>query len=89
MAYDIAVSSVLTIFAIILHRITAEIFNQNGGLYQIATDGTEVFGGPERAAFIADFLIIWLPLLIIGFAWAWAAIKAYRRQTVTAQRQVR
>jgi hypothetical protein len=65
------------------------LFNAESGLYKVATDGTSVFHGAERAAFIADFLIIWLPLLMIGFAWSYAAVKAYRRQAVTATRQVR
>lgn len=89
MAGDIVVSSILTIFAIIIHRISAELFNQQTALYGIATEGTEVFHGPERAAFIADVLIIWVPMLIIGFAWTWAALKAYKRQTMTARQQVR
>ena len=81
-------SSVLTLFAIVIHRISAALFNQNGALYAIASDGTGVFSGASRAAFWADFLIIYLPLLMVGFAWAWAGIKAYRRQVATAQRRV-
>lgn len=88
LAYDFVVASVLSIFAIVIHRISAALFNVNSGLYEIATDGTQVFNGAERAAFMADFLIIWLPLLIFGFAWAYAAVKAYRRQSITARRQV-
>jgi len=88
-AYDIVQASVLTVFALVIHRITSAIFNESGALYGIATDGTAILSGPQRAAFMADFFIIWLPLLIMGFAWSFAAVKAYKRQSVTAQRQVR
>ena len=89
LAGDIVVSSVLTIFALVLHRITAALFNSDTALYAIATEGTAVFSGAERAAFWADFLIIWLPLLIVAFAWAYAGIKAFKRQRITARRRVR
>jgi hypothetical protein len=89
LAGDIVVSSVLTIFALVLHRITAALFNSDTALYGIATEGTAVFNGAERAAFWADFFIIWLPLLIVGFAWSFAAIKSFKRQRITARRRIR
>lgn len=89
MAYDIVVAGVLSIFALVIHRINVELFNTESGLYEIAAEGTEVFGGAEKAAFMSDFLIIWLPLLIFGFAWVYAGVKIYRRQAVSARQPVR
>jgi len=87
-AYDIVQAMVLSAFAIVLHRVCVEVFNTNGALYGIAVDGTANLHGAERAAFMAEFLVLWLPMLIFGFAWVYAFYKIYRRQAITAQTQV-
>lgn len=87
-AYDFTVAGVLTIFAGIIHRVSVELFDVDTPLYGVATDGTANLSGGEFAALVSEFLILWLPLLIFGFAWTYAMIKEYRRQSLTARRQV-
>lgn len=88
-AYDLVVAGVLSIISLVIHRISVELFNTESALYKTATDGTANLSGPENAAFISEFLIVYLPLLIFGFAWTYAFVRVYRRQTTTARRQVR
>lgn len=87
-AYDLTTGGVLSAIALVIHRVSVELFNTQSALYKTATDGTANLSGPENAAFLSEFLIVWLPLLMFGFAWTYALIREYRRQVVTARTQV-
>lgn len=87
-AYDFTLAGVLSIFSVILHRIGIAMFDTDTPLYAIATDGTATLNGAEKAAMWSEFFILWLPLLIFATGWLYALIREYRRQAITAQRQV-
>lgn len=84
-AYDFVVAGVITIIAAIIHRISVALFAPDGALWAIATDGTGVFSGTQRAALWFEILTVWVPLLMIGGIWAWALVREYRRQRQTVR----
>lgn len=85
-AFDIVVAGVITIMMFIIHRVSIGIFAPGNGLYEVATDGTDVMGGPEHATFLFEVIAIWMPILFIGGIWMWVAIRIYKRQVQTAAR---
>ena len=88
-AADFVIASVLIMVSGIIHLISIELFNVEGALYGIATDGTEVLNGAERAAFWSEFFIVWLPMMVAVAAMAWVVIREYRRQVQTGVGQQR
>jgi uncharacterized membrane protein len=83
-AYDLVVGTVLSIIAMIIHRLGAELFAPDKPLYAIATDGTAVLNGASRVELWYQTLTIWMPILVIGGAWTYVMIRIYRRQVRTA-----
>jgi len=83
-AYDLVVGTVLTIIAMVIHRVGTELFAPNKPLHEIASDGTAVLSGASRVDLWYQILTIWVPLLVIGGAWAYVMIRIYRRQVRTA-----
>jgi len=63
-----------------------ELFAPESPLHIMASDGTEVMKGAERADLWFEILAIWTPLLVIGFAGLYLIIREYRRQITTAAR---
>lgn len=68
---------------------SVELFAPGQPLYAIATDGTSVMNGQQRADLWFQILAVWLPVLAFGGIIAWAGIREYRRQVSTATRPVR
>jgi len=85
-AYDFVVGGVVSIIASIIHLLSVELFAPDNPLYQFATQ-SEVFHNTARANFMGEFLIVWLPLLLLGGVWAWVFTREYRRLRSTAVRR--
>ena len=88
-AYDFVVTGVIYIIAIIIHLMAVELFHPGGPLYSIASSGTGAMDGASRAQLWYEILSVWVPLLAVGGISAWAFIREYRRQAVTAVQRVR
>ncbi len=88
-AFDFVVVGVIWIVAIVVHMIGIELFAPGTPLYEIAVDGTAAMNGGERADLWHEILTVWVPLLAMGGISAWAMVREYRRQAVTAARAPR
>jgi len=85
-AFDITVATVISIIAIVIHRVGTELFAPNKPLHEIASDGTAVLQGASRVDLWYQTLTIWIPILVIAGAWSYAFIRLYKRQVRTAAR---
>lgn len=87
-AFDFTVVSVVYIVAVIIHLMAVELMAPGTPLYVVGTTGTEAMNGQQWADQTFMILSTWVPL--IGFAGitAWAVVREYRRQAVTAVRRV-
>ena len=83
-SFDFVVVVVVWTVAILIHRIGISLFQPGSPLYGIATSGTEVLNGPERAELWSQILVIYMPVLVGGGVIAWAFIREYQRQALTA-----
>lgn len=88
-AFTFVVLTVTYVISYVIHLIATRLFHPDGPLYGVATDGTEIMNGPERAHFMFEVLSVYVPLLAVAGITAWAVVKEYRRQTQTTQRRVR
>lgn len=88
-AYDFVVVGIVWLFAIIIHRISIELFTPGSPLYEIATDDTATLNGTARADLWFEFLVVYMPLLVGGGIVAWAIVREYRRRVQTAAQPVR
>jgi len=84
--FDFTLSGVLVIVAAVVHRMAVELFAPESPLHILASDGTEVMKGAERADLWFEILAIWVPLAVIFFAGMYLLIREYRRQVATATR---
>lgn len=84
-AFDFTLSGTLVIIAAVGHRISVELFAPESPLHRFASKG-EVLNGAARADLWFQILAVWVPLLMIGFAFAYLLIREYRRQVATATR---
>jgi len=85
-AFDITVATVISIIAIVIHRVGTELFAPNKPLHEIASDGTAVLSGASRVDLWYQTLTIWVPILVIAGSWIYVMIRIYRRQVRTAAR---
>lgn len=81
--FDFTVASVVTIVAVVVHRMGVELLAPGTPLYETATDGTQNVNGPEFADFVWQAVSIWIPLIAVFGILAWAVLREYRRQAVT------
>ena len=84
-AYDIVVATVVTIIAIAWHRISISLFAPGTPLFQAGVSAENLNGG-QLAAQWFEIGTVWLPLIAVAGIWAWALIRSWRRQAVTAAR---
>lgn len=87
-AYDFTIVAVVTLVAVVMNRISLELLQPGSALYNVATTGTDALGGTEFANFVWQACAIWIPLLCVIGIMAWAMLREYRRQAVTATRAV-
>ena len=87
-AFDFTVVGVIWVIAVVIHLMAIELFAPGSALHTIASDGTEAMSGAERADLWYQMLAVWVPLVSAAGITAWAFIREYRRQTITAARQV-
>jgi hypothetical protein len=88
-AFDFVVVGVIWLIAIIVHRISVELFAPESPLHAMASDGTAAMNGAARADLWFEILSVWVPILVCGGILAWALLREYRRSTATAVRQRR
>jgi len=85
-AFDFVVAGVVSIIAIIVHRISLTLFAPGTVLWGVAADATTL-GGASKAWLWFQILAIWGPLLVIGGVWLWVLVRAFRRQASTTKGQ--
>jgi sterol desaturase/sphingolipid hydroxylase (fatty acid hydroxylase superfamily) len=84
--FDFTVVTVVWIVAVVIHRMGIELFQPGSPLYEIAANGNSNVNGAQLADLWFQILSIWVPLMAAGGILAWAMIREYRRQTITAAR---
>jgi len=82
-AFDFTVATVISIIAIVIHRLSLTLFAPGQVLYSIAADASTL-GGSGRAWLWFQIISIWAPLLVTGAIWLWVAVRLYKRQITTA-----
>jgi hypothetical protein len=87
--FRFTVTGVIYIIAAVIHRMAVELFAPESPLHKLASDGTAVLNGAQRADLWFEILSIWVPIMAIGGVTAWMLMAEYRHQTVTAARQRR
>jgi hypothetical protein len=87
-AFDFTVVAVVVIVSILVNRMALELLQPGTVLYQVATDGTSNVGGKEFADFVWQAVGIYVPLISSFGIMAWATLREYRRQAVTAAQPV-
>lgn len=85
--FDFTIAGVIVIIAAVIHRAALELFAPESPLHEIASDGTGVLNGAQRADLWFEILAIWVPILTIGGIIAWIFLREYRRQVATAVRR--
>lgn len=87
-AFDFTVVSIVYIVAVIVHLMAIEMMAPGTPLYALGTTGTEVMNGQQWADRTFMILSTWVPM--IGFAGitAWAVVREYKRQALTAVTRV-
>lgn len=85
--FDFVVVGVIWVIAAVIHLMSVELFAPGSPLFEIATTGTEAVNGQARATLWHEILAVWVPLLCVAGISAWAFVREYRRQAVTAARQ--
>lgn len=88
-AFDFVVVGVIWTIAIVIHFIAISLFAPDTPLHTLASTGTATMNGAERADLWHEILAVWVPMFACGGISAWAFIREYRRQAVTAVRGVR
>lgn len=83
-AYDIVVAGVLMTVSVIIHLMAVNLFAPDQPLWNVATDGTSVLNGTQKAALWFEILSVWMPLLVFGTAMVYVMVREYRRQVQTA-----
>ena len=87
-AYDFTVVATIWVVCVVVHYLGLVLFQPGTPLYETATDGTEALGGPAFASIVWQSIAIWVPLIAGAGILAWAMLREYRRQAVTASRPV-
>lgn len=81
-SYDFVVATVVTLVAIIWHRMAVGFLDPSGTLYEIAADATNL-GGASLASWWHSIGVMWLPLIAIGGIWLYVFVREFRRQAIT------
>lgn len=87
-AFDFVVVGVIWTIAVAIHVMGIELFAPGTPLYELAATDTETMNGAERADLWFEILVVWVPMIAVGGITAWAFLREYRRQAVTAVRGV-
>lgn len=82
-AFDFTVVGVVWVVAIVVHMIGLNLFAPGTPLYEMA-EGATALDGAEKAHLWFQILAIWMPLISGAGITAWAVLREYRRQAVTA-----
>jgi hypothetical protein len=82
------VVAVIYIVAVVIHLMAVELMAPGTPLYSLAVTDTAVMSGQEWADRTFMILSTWVPLIAFGGITAWAIVREYRRQAVTAVRRV-
>lgn len=85
--FDFVVVGIIYIIAAVIHLMGLELFAPGTPLYEFAATATNL-NGQERADLWYQIIAIWVPLLSMGGITAWAVLREYRRQAVTALQRV-
>jgi hypothetical protein len=85
--FDFLVVGVVWSVSIIMHLISIRLFQPGSALHDIASDAT-LLDGAAKADFWFEILAVYMPLLMMAGILAWAALKEYRRQAITARRPI-
>lgn len=82
-AFDFTVVGVIWVVAVVIHLMGIELFAPGTPLHELASGATHL-NGAARADLWYEILTKWVPLAAaIGIS-AWAMVREYRRQAVTA-----
>lgn len=84
-AFDFTVVGVIYLVAIVTHTMSIELFAPGTPLYEVAAGATRL-EGQQRADLWYEILAVWVPLSACFGISAWAFVREYRRQSVTAVR---
>ncbi len=88
-AFDFVLVGVIYIVAVVIHLMGIQLFGPASPLHELASTGTAAFNGADRADLWYEIITVWVPLIACAGISAWAFIREYRRQAVTAARAVR
>lgn len=88
-AFDFVVVGVIYIIAVVIHLMGVELLAPGSPLHVIASTGTEVMQGAERADLWYEIIALWVPIMAAAGISAWAFIREYRRQTTSVVRGIR
>jgi len=78
------VAAVIYIISAVIQRMAIELFAPESPLHKLASDGTAVMNGAQRADLWFEILSIWIPLFAMGGVSLWLLVAEYRRQIATA-----
>lgn len=81
LAFDLVVSGVLILFALIGHFLAGVLFDPSGILFEVASQAA-MFGGENRADSIYMATAVYIPALVIVLAVAWPMVRQYQRTGV-------
>lgn len=84
--FDFLVVGIIWIIAVVIHLTAVELFAPGSPLFSVASSGNATMNGQARAELWHEILALWVPLLAGGGISAWAFVREYRRQRVTAAR---
>lgn len=87
-AFDFVVVGVIVIISVVIHLMGIQLFAPDAPLHTLASTGTEVMNGAERADLWYQVLALWVPLGSSVGIILWAFIREYRRQRATVARRV-
>lgn len=87
-AFDFTVVAIVYIVAVVIHLMAVELMAPGTPLYSLGTTGTEVMDGQAWADQTYMIMSTWVPLIAFAGITAWAVIREYRRQAITAARTV-
>lgn len=82
-AFDFVVGGTVSVIAVIIHRVSIELFAPGQPLYDIATSSSNL-QATARATLWFEILTVWAPLLVFATIWLWVLIREFRRQIATA-----
>lgn len=87
-AFDFVLVGIIYIIAAVIHLMAIELLAPGTPLYETASTATNL-NGAERAQLWYEIVAIWVPLIAMGGITAYAVMREYRRQAVTAVQTVR